>query len=484
MNFNNISLIKIGNGSEITLVKLGNGPIVYEKNQGMTIYKPYDFKESDITDVKTIVNNTHTSLDNMFKDCRSLKTVNTPDWDVSNVTDMSLMFYYCSSLPSLDVSNWDTGSVTDMNSMFMACASLTSLDLSAWDVSNVTDMRCMFKMCGNLKVLDLSNWKFNSTSYVNTAYIFDSCNNLHTLRLDNCDTKTIKTILESNNFPTNVIEDGVTRKIYCRESQIKSGGITYISEPPENWEFVFIAEPYKPYEFKENYYITEAKTMVNETHTSLEDMFMSCWKLTTVDTTDWNTSNVTRMGRMFMNCEKLTSLDVSNWDVSKVTDTRAMFSYCSSLTSLDLSNWKADCLVDMWHMFSDCSSLRTLDVKGFKTNNVTDMECIFSGCSSLTSISGLAYWNTSNVTDMGYLFYNCSSLTSLDLSTWNVSKVTNMGRMFENCEKLTSLDVRGWSYDKVELLCEEGYLPSGITIRTSLTTTEKEQLASYEWTLL
>lgn len=46
---------------------------------------------------------------------------------------------------------------------------------------------------------------------------------------------------------------------------------------------------------------------------------------TYIDTSGWNTSNVTNMCYMFGSCLSLTSLDVSNWDTSKVADMYAMF---------------------------------------------------------------------------------------------------------------------------------------------------------------
>ena len=48
---------------------------------------------------------------------------------------------------------------------------------------------------------------------------------------------------------------------------------------------------------------------------------------------------LTDMPFMFYSCYKLTTLDLSNFDTSNVEDMTAMFFYCSSLTELNVSNF-------------------------------------------------------------------------------------------------------------------------------------------------
>ena len=45
------------------------------------------------------------------------------------------------------------------------------------------------------------------------------------------------------------------------------------------------------------------------------------------------------MDLMFYRCLNLTSLDLSNFDTSNIIDMDGMFAHCSSLVSLDLSNF-------------------------------------------------------------------------------------------------------------------------------------------------
>ncbi|AUT06880.1 Internalin-J (plasmid) [Streptococcus parauberis] len=100
--------------------------------------------------------------------------------------------------------------------------------------------------------------------------------------------------------------------------------------------------------------------------------------------------------------------------------------YQSKLTSLDVSQWNTSNVTDMLFMFVQ-SKLTSLDVSQWNTSNVTDMSLMFIQ-SKLTSLD-VSQWNTSNVTDMEQMFA-FSELTSLDLTNWDTSKVQNSYRMF------------------------------------------------------
>lgn len=82
------------------------------------------------------------------------------------------------------------------------------------------------------------------------------------------------------------------------------------------------------------------------------------------------------------------------------TNTNSMFYSCSSLTTLDLSNFDTSNVTDMSYMFDGCSSLTTLDVSNFNTSNVTDMSWMFYSCSNLTL--DCSHWNVDKVTSYDY----------------------------------------------------------------------------------
>ncbi len=182
--------------------------------------------------------------------------------------------------------------------------------------------------------------------------------------------------------------------------------------------------------------------------TSLASAFDSCSKLTIIDLTNLDTSNVKNMYNMFYDCSLVTSLDLSNFNTKNVTDMGAMFENCLALTSLDLSNINTSKVTNMSYMFSGCLKLTTLNIRNLDTKNVTNIRYMFSNCTSLTSLDASSF-DTSNVTNMMSLFEGCSKLTTLNISNFNTSNVTNMSYMFNGCSKLTSIDVSNFDTSNV-----------------------------------
>jgi surface protein len=144
-------------------------------------------------------------------------------------------FADCTNLASLNLSGWNTNKIYDMQQMFSNCSSLTEIDLSGFKPDKIWGLYHTFYGCNYLEVIDLRNFHIANPDIVNKELTFKDCYRLHTLRLDNCDNTTIKTLIESTEFPTNPIA-GVTRKIYCKKEN--AAGLTQ----PVNWKFEYIDE--------------------------------------------------------------------------------------------------------------------------------------------------------------------------------------------------------------------------------------------------
>ena len=110
-----------------------------------------------------------------------------------------------------------------------------------------------------------------------------------------------------------------------------------------------------------------------------------------------------------------------------------MFSKLYSLTSLDLSDFDTSNVTDMLRMF-DSSSLTSVTFgPNFKTNNVTDMTYMFYGCSNLQELD-LSNWDTSNVERMEQLFGGTSKLQHIIFGNNFIHKDgANVSGMFNNC---------------------------------------------------
>lgn len=134
-----------------------------------------------------------------------------------------------------------------------------------------------------------------------------------------------------------------------------------------------------------------------------------------------NTNDMTSMSSMFWTC-KLTSLDLSSFNTSNVIDMNQMFNNCSDLTTLKgLSNFDTSQVSYMNNMFYGCEKLESLDLSSFRTLNVTNMSQMFGCCRGLKELN-LSNFDMSNVTNHNSMFTDCFRLHTLRL---------------DNCEKAT-----------------------------------------------
>ena len=126
---------------------------------------------------------------------------------------------------------------------------------------------------------------------------------------------------------------------------------------------------------------------------SMIEYFASFNKMTSIDLSAFDTSEVTNMRWMFAGCSSLTSLDVSKFDTSNVTNMSDMFNSCDNLTSLDVSNFDTSNVINMYGMFAFCSSLTSLDVSNFDTSKVTEMVTMFCECPAWDKIDQTKFAN-------------------------------------------------------------------------------------------
>lgn len=91
-------------------------------------------------------------------------------------------------------------------------------------------------------------------------------------------------------------------------------------------------------------------------------------------------------GGFFSNFSALTSMDLSDFDTSNVTDMNSMFGGCNNLISIDLSSFKTSKLTSITAMFAGCINLTSINFKNATFDNVTSYGGAFSGCSKLAKI--------------------------------------------------------------------------------------------------
>ena len=152
-------------------------------------YKYKSDEKGDIQ-VKFIFNKLLTNIGWMFKNCRSLKTIDLSSFKANKINSMIYMFDGCYSLESIDLSSFNTTNVRDMSGMFFSCKSLKSIDLSSFNTTNVRDMRIMFCGCSSLKSIDLSSFNTTKANYMNG--MFSGCSSLKSIDLSSFNTNNVK----------------------------------------------------------------------------------------------------------------------------------------------------------------------------------------------------------------------------------------------------------------------------------------------------
>ncbi len=100
------------------------------------------------------------------------------------------------------------------------------------------------------------------------------------------------------------------------------------------------------------------------------------------------------MMNMFANCYKLTSIDVDNFNTSQVISAQNMFAGCSKLESLNLSGFDMGCLSDGWNpmggLLQNCIELKLLYTPNKMGICVIDLPNTFTdGVDEITSFDSM-----------------------------------------------------------------------------------------------
>lgn len=262
--------------------------------------------------------------------------------------DTKALKIYCSTLIDYGNHDWDKSYGNFRKGKF------DEIYLEPSAISGLTFMKGMFEACENLKSLDTSNW--NSHFVTDMSYMFYCCSGLTSLNLSGLETSHVENM------------DYMFSGCYSLESLDLS-----------NFNTVSLSSVTHMFDMHQVYYGFE------ESYT----------KLTSLNLSGWNTSNVDKMDYMFKSCSALTSLDVSSFDTSDVKTMTGMFEYCSGLISLDLSNFNTHWVHDMSRMFnmvlydgSIHTNLASLDLSGWNLDELykNGTKNMFDGCIELKTI--------------------------------------------------------------------------------------------------
>ena len=175
------SIKKVTINGKTQTVPSGTNKKNYTVNNGdkIEIIGAFYLMNSTISSVSNFVLQSNiTSMRYMFRNCKSLTSIDLSNCNTSKITNMSAMFCGCESLTSLDLSNLDASNVNyicdffysfeNSYGMFRDCISLVNLSLPI-SFGKVYCIDCMFKNCKSLTSLDLSNLDTRNLSKNNSA---------------------------------------------------------------------------------------------------------------------------------------------------------------------------------------------------------------------------------------------------------------------------------------------------------------------------
>jgi surface protein len=293
----------------------------------------------------------------MFYNCNELRSLDLSHFNTAKVTDMSGMFSLCVYLTSLDLSTFNTANVEAMDSMFHACVSLKTIYVGdGWSTAAVTESGKMFNDC-----IDLAGDK--GTSYDNNhidkeyAHIDGGASDPGYLsyvapQAYACYTAENTTLTfyydyyrtsRSRTGTTYDLNDGAVEPGWANDGT--NAKVTQVAFDPSFAEFRPTFTCYWFYEMRR----LESITGMNYLNTSevlrMDDMFNRCYKLTSLDLSNFNTSNVTDLGEMFRGCTALQTIYVGDgWTLSEMAQaiSRDVFNDCTSLVGGMGTTYSAD----------------------------------------------------------------------------------------------------------------------------------------------
>ena len=447
--------------ADVYAVLYSDGTLSFQKRKdtypSKTVVEVYPFNES--THFPTIdsvlwKNNALNVKSVEFRD--KIRPVSTARW-----------FNGFENATSINLKNLDTSRDTNMNKMFSYCKGLTKLDVSGLDTSQVTDMDAMFAVCINLTNIPVSN--FNTSKAKDMHSMFDSCFKLQSLDLSMFDTsnvtdfgymfsgdKVMSTLHLTDNFVTEKAKD--ISGIFNDCEKLSNINVS-------NWNVSNVTSTEKAFA---NNFLLKSLDLSNWDMSNCENsqmMFYSDTALTSIgNTSNWNVSKITTTHSMFEGCSKLQSLNTSKWVFSNLTNADSMFSNCQVLTKLDTSNWGMGKVIYFGFLFNNCYALTSLNVSKWDTSNANNINAMFNECVNLTNID-VSNWKTSNVTQAVNTFLDCKKLTQVAVQNWDMSNVSQLSGMFAYCSGITSLDISKWNAPK---LIEINNTFNGLTKCTSI----------------
>ncbi len=379
------------------------------------------------------------SLENMFKGCSSLTSLDLSGWNLSNVTTMEGTFEGCSSLNSITAAGLSLGSCSTLKDTFSGCSSLSAVDIGGMGLSgSLTNMNSTFMGCADLSSITFPE-DFDTTSITDMGNMFNGCSSIVELDLKMFDTKNVTNFTGMFNEMTSLTTINASVKFVVSSEDIIMfegdtalfGGKTHYSDSLANkdsskyaWIDMRDGKPgyFNGMFFKATLDIVKFKALINS---KTEAVVKVSYSEKPDSATDVSNPDLSPMGALIYAWREGTTVK-----------------WC---TNAQIAYMATDCK----RVFLNNMNLYGFSFEGFDTSKVKYLQEAFSGCKNLRSLTFGDGENFASVENMQKVFYHCENLETLDLSSWNVGNVLDFQFAFDYCTRLKTLNFGGWYNDKL-----------------------------------
>ena len=162
--------------TNLSYLNTANATSMERMFENMMSLKSVDLSKFNTTNV--------TSMYHMFANCMALNEVNLTPFSASKVTTTGGMFSGCEKLNSITWGDgFKTNNIEYANEMFYGCKNLYSMDLSRFNLTKNKSFYAMFSGCQTLTTVDFGTYKHTAAQNYNE--LFKDCSSLHHINLDN-----------------------------------------------------------------------------------------------------------------------------------------------------------------------------------------------------------------------------------------------------------------------------------------------------------
>ena len=419
--------------------------------------------------------NRWTSAQQMFYNCEKLKQIPfSNDTNYYYLQNISSMYYGCSALTNISFDGDEDymSDLTNVESCFNGCSSLQTLDLSYWKGStpNLTSLYNLFNGCSSLENVQFVEWDLASVD--NYEGMFNGCNNLYSISLENASCATLNVIKETGfsgfiNFEPSCGGNAQGSNRFILQATPNNMGYieynnSYSTSFNENYEEYFVYN-----ESIENFEGSYGEVYALSFNNGIENIISIPYidTLTSLTINDLSIKyldlSITNLNNLeYLNISNLSNivhLDLSNWEtVSDAVKYNTLLESLDNLRTVKMLNCSQDA-IDFIRQTLDNNGMG--DVIIITEDNNYYITTDSSSSQSVATFGGSTqplYSPVTDINDWGYSSFDGMSVSTLfdgnnDIySVYNLpslSATTGHWNMFFSCQYITSLDLSNWDFD-------------------------------------